>query len=118
MITKNIVFIDSRVSNYQSHIDSLTQPSEIFMIDGDSDGLQQIATSLQGRVGIDAIHVISHGSQGTLYLGNTVLNSGNLAHYQSQLASIGNLNSTLPSTFPVIGDPRLNEINGLRWFLC
>jgi drug/metabolite transporter (DMT)-like permease len=28
------------------------------------------------------------------------------------------LNSTLPSTFPVIGDPRLNEINGLRWFLC
>ena len=28
------------------------------------------------------------------------------------------LNSTLPSTFFVIGDPRLNEINGLRWFLC
>jgi hypothetical protein len=28
------------------------------------------------------------------------------------------LNSTLPSTFSVIGDPRLNEINGLRWFLC
>ena len=28
------------------------------------------------------------------------------------------LNSTLPSTFSVIGEPRLNEINGLRWFLC
>jgi hypothetical protein len=28
------------------------------------------------------------------------------------------LNSTLPSTFSVFGDPRLNEINGLRWFLC
>lgn len=28
------------------------------------------------------------------------------------------LNSTLPSTFSVIGDPRLNEINELRWFLC
>ena len=30
----------------------------------------------------------------------------------------GLLNSTLPSTFSVIGDPRLNEINGLRGFLC
>ena len=30
----------------------------------------------------------------------------------------GILNSTLPSTFSVIGDPRLNEINELRWFLC
>ena len=30
----------------------------------------------------------------------------------------GHLNSTLPSTFSVIGDRRLNEINGLRWFLC
>ena len=28
------------------------------------------------------------------------------------------LNSTLPSTFSVIGEPWLNEINELRWFLC
>ena len=34
------------------------------------------------------------------------------------LSGIGSLNSTLPSTFSVIGDPRLNEINGLRGFLC
>jgi hypothetical protein len=35
-----------------------------------------------------------------------------------QEGDAGHLNSTLPSTFSVIGDPRLNEINGLRWFLC
>jgi len=28
------------------------------------------------------------------------------------------LNSTLPSTFSVIGESWLNEINELRWFLC
>ena len=28
------------------------------------------------------------------------------------------LNSTLPSTFSVIGETWLNEINELRWFLC
>jgi hypothetical protein len=46
-------------------------------------------TQLQGRSGIDAIHIISHGSQGALYLGSTLLNSSNLADYQCQLASIG-----------------------------
>jgi hypothetical protein len=48
-----------------------------------------MATQLQGRSGIDAIHIISHGSQGALYLGSTLLNSSNLADYQCQLASIG-----------------------------
>lgn len=85
----NIIFVDSRVSNYQSFIDGLTEPAEVFVLDGESDGLTQMANWLQGRSGIDAIHVISHGSQGALYLGSTVLNGGNLANYQSQLAGIG-----------------------------
>jgi uncharacterized delta-60 repeat protein len=89
MSTKSILFIDSRVFNYQSFIDGLTEPTEVFVFDGASDGLSQMASYLYGRTGIDAIHVISHGSLGTLYLGSTVLDGGNLANYQSQLASIG-----------------------------
>jgi hypothetical protein len=42
----------------------------VFILDGESDGLAQMAAYLQGRSGIDAIHVISHGSQGALYLGS------------------------------------------------
>ena len=89
MSTKSVLFIDSRVSIYQSFIDSLTEPTEVFVLDSASDGLSQMATYLYGRTGIDAIHVISHGSVGTLYLGSTVLDGGNLGSYQSQLASIG-----------------------------
>ena len=88
-MTQNIVFIDSSVANYQSLIDDLTEPAEVFILDGGSDGLAQMAARLQGRSGIDAIHVISHGSQEALYLGSTVLDSGNLASYGVQLASIG-----------------------------
>jgi uncharacterized delta-60 repeat protein len=84
----NIVLIDSRVTGYQTLIDSLATPSEVFIIDAGSDGLVQIAARLQGRSDIDALHLISHGSQGALYLGATVLNSGNLATYATQLASI------------------------------
>ena len=86
--TKNIVFIDSRVASYQSLIDGLTEPAEVFILDGESDGLAQMAARLQGRCGIYAIHIISHGSQETLYLGSTVLDGGNLASYGVQLASI------------------------------
>ena len=88
-MTTNIIFIDSRVANYQSFIDGLSQPAEVFILDANSDGLAQMAADLQGRTGIDAIHVISHGSQGALYLGSTVLDSGNLASYGSQLSTIG-----------------------------
>ena len=53
-MTKNIVFIDSRVASYQSLIDGLTEPAEVFILDGESDGLAQMAARLQGRSGIDA----------------------------------------------------------------
>ena len=61
----------------------------MFILDGESDGLAQMAARLQRRSGVDAIHVISHGSQEALYLGSTVLDSGNLASYGVQFASIG-----------------------------
>lgn len=63
-MTKSIVFIDSRVANYQSLIDSLSELVQVFILDGESDGLAQMVADLQGRTGIDAIHIISHGSQG------------------------------------------------------
>ena len=85
----SIVFIDSRVTDYQSLIDGFTEPAEVFVLDGESDGLTQMVAYLQGRTCIDAIHVISHGSQGALYLGSSVTDSGNLAMHESQLASIG-----------------------------
>ena len=70
-MTQNIVFIDSRVANYQSLIDGLTEPAEVFILDGESDGLAQMVARLQGRSGIDAIHVISHGRKGKLYSSRT-----------------------------------------------
>ena len=60
---KSVIFVDSRVTDYQSLIDRLTEPAEVFVLDGASDGLTQIATYLQGRTGTDAIHVISHGTR-------------------------------------------------------
>ena len=81
-MSSNIVFIDSRVTDYQTLIDHLAQPAEVFILDAGLNGLDQILARLQGRSDIDALHIISHGSQGTLYLGST---SCNLEKYGLQL---------------------------------
>ena len=89
-MSANIVFIDSRVTNYQTLIDGFTQPTEVHVLDAQSSGLDQMLAILSGRTGIDALHLISHGSQGALYLGSSVLSSDNFNDYLAQLAGIGN----------------------------
>ena len=59
------------------------------MLDAGTDGLQQMAAILSGRTGIDALHVLSHGSAGTVNLGSLLLNHDNLSVHQSELQSIG-----------------------------
>ncbi|MBK7003059.1 MAG: DUF4347 domain-containing protein [Rhodoferax sp.] len=85
---QNIVFIDSRIANYQTLIAGLPQSSEVILIDG-GNGLQQMADALAGRSGINAIHVFSHGSAGALQLGDTLLTSANLNTYAPLLGQIG-----------------------------
>jgi hypothetical protein len=86
--TKQIIFIDTRVANYQTLIADLPADTEVILING-GNGLQQMADALAGRSGIDAIHVFSHGSAGALRLGDTTLNSDTLNTYAPLLAQIG-----------------------------
>lgn len=82
-MSTNIVFIDARVAGYQTLIAGLTAPAEVFVLDSNSDGVNQIAALLHGRTEIDALHIVSHGSAGSVYLGNSVLDNQNLSSYTS-----------------------------------
>ena len=84
-----IVFIDSAVSNYQSIIDVLAPNTDYVLLTADADGLSQVAQALEGRSDIDAIHIISHGAEGSLSLGSLILNSANVSEYSAVLATIG-----------------------------
>ncbi|MFG0805903.1 Ig-like domain-containing protein, partial [Pseudomonas fluvialis] len=86
---REVVFIDNSVPGYQQLIAALKPGSEAVILDGNKDGLQQIADYLAGQSGIDAIHVISHGSEGQLLLGSEVLSTANLQDHASKLATIG-----------------------------
>ena len=86
----SIVFIDSRVAAIENLLTGLTQDVRVVMLDATQDGVEQMAAVLNGITGLSAIHIISHGSQGALYLGATTLSTSYLSQYQTQLTGIGN----------------------------
>ncbi|MCC2113551.1 MAG: DUF4347 domain-containing protein, partial [Hyphomicrobiales bacterium] len=85
-----IVFIDGSVDDAQTLIAGIDPNSEIVLLDSSRDGVEQIAEVLAGRTGIDAIHLISHGSEGTLVLGSGVLTLESMSgEHADELAAIG-----------------------------
>jgi hypothetical protein len=80
-----IVFIDAGVENAEVLIEGVIPTTEVFVLDGTADGIEQISQVLQQRRNIDAVHIISHGSPGCLYLGNSQLSLDTLIHYAPQL---------------------------------
>ncbi|MCA9467726.1 MAG: DUF4347 domain-containing protein, partial [Nitrospira sp.] len=70
---KEIVFIDTRVEDYQTLMEGIDPNAEVILLDSTREGVEQIAEALNGRTDIDAIHLISHGTEGVLNLGTSAL---------------------------------------------
>ncbi|WP_170133671.1 DUF4347 domain-containing protein, partial [Undibacterium pigrum] len=83
-----VVFVDTTLQNWQGLVGNLKPGTEVVTLDPLKNGVQQMADALQGKADITAVHIVSHGGEGYLVLGNTMLSSYNLADYQSSLATI------------------------------
>jgi len=86
---QEVVFVDGQVSNVGQLLEGLSANAEVVLLDPNKDGLQQMADYLKGRENLDAIHLLSHGADGTVQLGNVWLASNNLAEHRAALESIG-----------------------------
>ncbi|MBB2497162.1 DUF4347 domain-containing protein [Pseudomonas sp. UL070] len=86
---QEIVFVDGKLQDVQALIAGLPSGTEVVVLDSNKDGLQQIADYLKNRSDVDAIHLLSHGAEGTVELGNTWLNSQNIGQHAQQLNAIG-----------------------------
>ncbi|GAB3427317.1 Ig-like domain-containing protein [Massilia solisilvae] len=88
---KEVVFIDTAVADYLS-LEAAVRPGvEVVRIDGGQDGLAQLATWAQTHSGYDAIHILSHGTAGTLRIGTDEVNTANVASapVRDQFAALG-----------------------------
>jgi hypothetical protein len=88
---KEVVLVDTSLADYKTLEAGLRDGVGIVEFDGGSDGLAQIAAWAATQSGLDAIHILSHGSDGTLELGTNHLTEASLASAatQAELAELG-----------------------------
>ncbi|MCS6813316.1 MAG: DUF4347 domain-containing protein [Cyanobacteria bacterium] len=83
--TTGLLFIDPTVQNYHQLLSGLQTGITPVLLDANQDGIQQITTVLTGRTDITSVHILSHGFQGGVKLGNSLLTVSTLDQYTSQL---------------------------------
>ncbi|MBE9200432.1 MULTISPECIES: DUF4347 domain-containing protein [unclassified Nodularia (in: cyanobacteria)] len=92
--TNTVVFIDSSVPDYKTLQNGILEGAKTFILSRERDGIAEITELLQQNSQITTLHIISHGSPKSLYLGNTQLSLDNLQNYQS-LTTTWNVESIL-----------------------
>ncbi|MES2936176.1 MAG: DUF4347 domain-containing protein, partial [Pseudomonadota bacterium] len=91
LVAPELVFIESDVADAQLLMQSMqAQGREVYLLDPGQDGLALIASVLEGRGEISALHLVTHGGQGWIDLGATKLDAAAVAARQSELQAIGN----------------------------
>ena len=86
---KQIVFIDTQITDYESLTSSFDKNTKVVLINGNEDGFKKIEQTLEGEKNYSAIHIIGHGSAGQILFGNALLSNENLDNYNSTLKNIG-----------------------------
>ena len=87
-----IIFVDTGVDNYQALVDDLLNNTdnnrifEVVLLDTHQNGIEQISDTLLNHDDLDAIHIISHGEDGNVQLGNTRLNAETLTENNLAIA--------------------------------
>ena len=85
-----VVFVDATVSNFQQIVDSIEPGFEVHVVEPGVDGIAFMTSVLEGRSGIDAVHIVSHGDEGEFRLGSSFVDQNNIeGQYADELASIG-----------------------------
>ncbi len=84
-----IAFVDYRLADLDEIVSAVPQGIRIVLIDGGRDGVEQMVDALDGEEGITGIHIISHGSAGSLQLGTSTLDANTMSStYRQALESI------------------------------
>ncbi|WP_341734487.1 FG-GAP-like repeat-containing protein, partial [Microcoleus sp. EPA2] len=79
-----IVILDPTIPDSQQIAQGIKPHTATYILKNQPDAVEQITTVLAQHTGIAALHIITHGDSGSLYLGTTELNSSNIQNYSYQ----------------------------------
>lgn len=83
---QEIAFIDGQIQDYQKLLPGIRRGIEVVILDPTLSGMDQITEILANQTELSAIHLISYGDTGKIYLGKSQLSLGNLANNSDKLA--------------------------------
>lgn len=83
-MTKQIIFVDCAVQDYQTLIQD-TNGAQVVILNENSPAIEQITTALANHSDIKSIHILSHGTPGSLNLGSETLNNQNLPLFSNEI---------------------------------
>jgi hypothetical protein len=123
---RELVLVNGDVADQEQLVtdlqgDDTDRRLEVVILDADRNGIEQVTDLLAHRSDLAAVHVITHGSDGQINLGNSLLNSAALQQNADAVASWGSaLNDTGDLLFygcniagGTDGQNLLNAIGGL-----
>lgn len=85
----DIVFIDKNIEDYGTILKGVADDTAFFTLDPNLDGIKQISNILANKADLTSIHIISHGSEGQISLGNAVISTETMSEYHQELEIIG-----------------------------
>ncbi|WP_083099534.1 DUF4347 domain-containing protein [Pseudophaeobacter leonis] len=88
MICTPYFVFDSAVPDLQSLLSGLPEDAKVLVLSAQQDGLIQIADALAAERDLAALHIVSHGSDGVLYLGDGLVTEASLGGSATALATI------------------------------
>ncbi|WP_374245138.1 DUF4347 domain-containing protein, partial [Zoogloea sp.] len=95
----SIVFVDGQLPNARVLAGNVATGAQVIVLAPGSNALQQIQDAVAGRSDLQSIHILSHGSQGDITLGDLHINRNTVAAHTDALAAIG---SSLAATGDIL----------------
>jgi hypothetical protein len=86
---KVVAFVENNVDDYQTLVEALDPDVEVVILDSSEDGLTAMADWARTHSDYDAIHLISHGAEGQVDLGDLILDEATAATRSADLATLG-----------------------------
>lgn len=89
---RELVFVDSSVPDADAMLADLqsqrgsSRGLQVVTLDSTRNGLAQITAALSEHSGLDAVHIVSHGTDGRVRMGSEWLSNDNVAQYTSVIS--------------------------------
>ena len=87
-VVTEILIIDTSVDNYEELLSTFNQNSlDIHFINSVQDGVSEITSILSSYKNLDAVHILSHGSEASVSLGSSTLDADSLSAHSDDISS-------------------------------